>query len=232
MERDGVMVLRSLVFALSGLVSLFPAAAHAYIGILYFRNLETGERNYLTYAEPGDRISINFDFQTVFDEHWVELSGFLDISGSTVVNPAVASTIIDYIDAHHDIPVKPYTTFTYGPAPIYNNKFNPGDATKEFLTDSGIYFGFNIDKTDPASQTGIYKIAEFVVPLTAVPGETLAWDRLNRIPPDDVSTRLIDQVGRPDAMQYNTLKIVPEPSVVAGLVIALCALVALRRRRR
>jgi hypothetical protein len=215
---------------LVGMVTLLPTQSDAYIGILYFRNLETGERNKVVTVHPGDRIQVGLDFFTNTGEKWKELSIFLDEVGSSIITDATAADILNDVDVFFSGPVA-YQSFTYGPATVYNSRKNPGDITKSKITDRGIYLRVTVDQANVYAQTGISNLFDFTVPLTATPGESLHWGRTNMPFPNDVSTRLLDAAGGRTYLQFNSLLVVPEPAAIAGLAIALAGFARLRRRQ-
>lgn len=207
---------------------LCPLTADAYIATLYFRNLTTGDRNTLVMAHPGDKISINFDFSTAFSERWKELSVYLDLNGSSILNTTNATGILDYVETF--LP-SAYTLFTYGPALVCDDSSNPANTARPLLTTSGIYFKINIDPAKTQAGIGLTRITEFTIPLTAKAGEKLQWGRLNQNDPISVSTRVVDKFNVRNLLQFNELQIVPEPSL-APLLFGGLGFVALARRRR
>lgn len=223
---------RLVGFCLGGLAVLTPFCAHAYLADLYFRNLETGVRSFVTPVQPGDRVAISFDFSTASNEAWTEMSGFIDFEGSSIVTWAIAQQIVQYIRDFHDIPGLPYTTFVYGPGEVRNDKLNPGRQSASFITSAGIYWRMNIDPNEYQAKHGFNRIAEFTVPLDAQVGETLEFGRRNLLGTNDVSSRIIDSENRRDGLQFNRIVVVPEPAAVTGLLIGVWALAALGRRKR
>ncbi|MEP0765273.1 MAG: PEP-CTERM sorting domain-containing protein [Fimbriimonadia bacterium] len=225
---------RLVGLCLGGLAVLIPVSAHAYLADLYFRNLETGVRSFVTPVRPGDRVAISFDFSTSPDENlaWTELSGFINFQGSSVVTWAVAQQIVQYIRDFHDIPSLPYSTFVYGPGEVRNDKNDPGRQSATFITSAGLYWRMNIDPNEFQAKHGFNRIAEFTVPLDAQVGETLEFGRRNLLGTNDVSSRIIDSVNRRDGLQFNRIIIVPEPAAVIGLFIGVWAVAALGRRKR
>ena len=231
-EMGGKPLNRLVGLCLGGLIVLMPVSTHAYLADLYFRNLETGARSFVTPVKPGDRVAISFDFSTGLGEAWTELSGFINFQGSSVVTWAVAQQIVQYIRAFHDVPSLPYTTFVYGPGEIRNDKYDPGRQSAAFITSAGLYWRMNINPNELQARHGINRIAEFTVPMTAQVGETLEFGRRNLLGTNDVSSRIIDFNNRRDGLQFNRIIVVPEPAGVAGLLVGISAFAALGRRKR
>lgn len=225
-----VLEVRYFGFILGGMAALFPLTSQAYVAIIYFRNLETGDRNIIVNARPGDRISLNWEYSSSFNEKWKEMSVCMDIEGSSIITDAVGANILSYIQTFHNSPSKPYTVFTYGPGVLRDDKNNPGNPIKPIVCNDGIYFRFNIDPSKPEALHGITTIAQFTVPLTAKAGESITFDRVNWINPAGLATGFIDGNNQRGQIKFSTLVIVPEPSILVA--IGLIGAGYLRRRRR
>ena len=193
-----------------------------YTARLWFRNETKGlEGPGAIPAEPGDQVSIRFAYWTddPVIERWTILQATLSLDGSGIISDAQANTFAQQANAAFmpggHFPLKVFWQPNYGP--MHDNGIDPGDSTKPFVAEKGLYLVVGANGSASSSWSFNKTIFTFTVQSEGV-GQELRWLFDGRETPAGLSTRMMDYVPRTVDVTDNYLVVVPPPSRIAGLV--------------
>ncbi|GMV38189.1 MAG: hypothetical protein AMXMBFR61_26970 [Fimbriimonadales bacterium] len=201
--------------------SALPVAAE-YAARLWFRNETKGiEGQGAVPAEPGDRVSIRFAYSTddPVIERWTVLQATLSLDGLGMISDAEANTFEQQANAAFSpgthFPLKVFWQPDYGP--MYDNGIDPGDATKPFVAERGLYLVVGANGSTSSSWSFNRTIFTFTVQPEGV-GQELHWLFDARETPAGLSTRMLDYQPVTVDVTDNFLVVVPGFSRVSGTV--------------
>jgi len=202
-------------------LSALPVAAD-YVARLWFRNETKGlEGPGALPAEPGDQVSIRFAYWTDDPdiERWTILQATLSLDGIGIISDAEANTFANQANAGFSpsghFPLKVFWQPDYGP--MHDNGIDPGDTTKPFVAERGLYFVVGANGSASSSWSFNRTLFTFTVQPEGI-GQDLHWLFDGRETPAGLSTRMMDYQPITVDVTDNYLVVLPAFSRVGGSV--------------
>jgi hypothetical protein len=213
------------------LASLFCVSAFgAYKARLYFENLTTGVQNAgLLLAKPGDTVGLHlfFDYGGTL-EKLDTVQTLICLEGKSMISDEDANTFRAQCNKSFRIGTTGYiykASWQPSDGPIYDNAYDPTDATSPFVCGRAIV-GFLNGGERLHEDIDFFK---FTVMAGSV-GEVLNWDLIGRDTGTGLSTRRISNSYKTEIITDNYLQVVPEPTV--ALLALPLAFIARRQATR
>jgi hypothetical protein len=219
--------------ALIGCLLAACAGHGAYSSRLWFRNVTTGfEGPSVVTATPGDVVSIMFNFHALDAKNpfkWGTLQITLCLDGLSLMSATDSDSWTDQLEVARKSSAHPswfFSTIYHDSrnGPMYDFAIDPKNTAAPLVGTRGMYALWGVRES--------WDLTSELFRFTVQPGsegEALNWCLDGRNTGTGLSTRLLDQKNATIDITDNTLVVVPEPSIMAG--IACLAVLAVRRRK-